>query len=89
VPASDIDILVVYRSLPASMIERGRVKVELLEKAGIPYYEDVHIELITERDMWYYKRRCSQERPQLSRSWSSLSPFSLNAGIPLGGGSRP
>jgi len=31
------------------------MRVELLEKAGIPYYEDVHIELITERDMWYYK----------------------------------
>jgi len=55
VPASDIDILVVCRNLPNSMLERGRMKAELLEKAGIPYYEDVHIELITERDMWYYK----------------------------------
>jgi len=55
VPASDIDILVVCRNLPSSMLERGRIKAELLEKAGIPYYEDVHIELITERDTWYYK----------------------------------
>jgi len=55
VPASDIDILVVCRSLPPTMLERGRVKAELLERASIPYYEDVHIELITERDMWYYR----------------------------------
>ncbi|MCE4612636.1 MAG: nucleotidyltransferase domain-containing protein [Desulfurococcales archaeon] len=57
VQASDIDILVVYRELPASMLERGRMKAEILEKAGIPVEEDVHIELVGERDAWFYLER--------------------------------
>ena len=57
VQASDIDILVVCRELPASMLERGRMKAEMLEKAGIPVEEDVHIELVGEVDAWFYLER--------------------------------
>jgi len=53
-PASDIDILVTCRDLPKSMLERGKLKAEILEKAGIPDYEDVHIELVEEKNKWYY-----------------------------------
>ncbi|MEM4970934.1 MAG: nucleotidyltransferase domain-containing protein [Sulfolobales archaeon] len=56
VPASDIDILVVCRNLPASMLERGKMKAEILEKAGVEDYEDVHIELITEDLAWFYRK---------------------------------
>jgi len=54
VPSSDVDILVVCKKLPRSMLERGKIKAWILEKAGIPDYEDVHIELVEEKDKWYY-----------------------------------
>jgi len=54
IPASDIDILIVCKKLPKSMLERGRIKAWIFEKAGIPDYEDVHIELVEEKDKWYY-----------------------------------
>ncbi len=53
-PSSDIDILVICKKLPRSMLERGKIKAEIMEKASVPQCEDVHIELISEREQWYY-----------------------------------
>ncbi len=62
VRSSDVDILVVCRELPGSMVERGRIKVEILEKAGIPWFEDVHIELVEEGYEWFYMRAQGSKR---------------------------
>ena len=57
VPASDVDILVVCRTLPQSMLERGRIKAKIMDEAGIDMCSDVHIELVTEDYAKYYLRK--------------------------------
>lgn len=53
-PSSDIDVLIVCRELPKSMIDRGRLKTLIEDKAGLPPINNVHIELVTEELAKYY-----------------------------------
>ncbi len=53
-PASDVDILVVCKELSKSMLDRGKIVAEILERAGVPDYEDAHLLLIDEEELPYY-----------------------------------
>ncbi len=46
IASSDIDILIVARNLPKSMIKRSELKEEILEKAGLPTIHPFEIHLV-------------------------------------------
>lgn len=54
VPASDVDILVICKTLPRSMLEVGRMKAEIMKRAGIDTCSNVHIEIVAEEYAKYY-----------------------------------
>ena len=57
IPASDIDILVICKTLPQSMLEIGRIKAEIMDGANIDICSNVHIEIVTEDYAKYYLRK--------------------------------
>ncbi|MEL9941095.1 MAG: nucleotidyltransferase domain-containing protein [Ignisphaera sp.] len=56
-PASDIDILVICKTLPQSMLEIGRIKAEIMDRANIDICSNVHIEIVAEDYAKYYLRK--------------------------------
>ena len=48
---SDVDILLVCKTLPDSMKERGELKAKLEEVAGLPLYHPFEIHLATEQEV--------------------------------------
>ena len=55
-PVSDIDILIICKTLPNSMLEIGKMKAEIMDRANIDICSNVHIEIVTEEYAKYYLR---------------------------------
>ena len=66
VPVSDIDILVICKTLPHSMLEIGKMKAEIMDRANIDVCSDVHIELVTESYAKYYLHKQSNTSVEMN-----------------------
>ena len=53
---SDVDILVVSNLIPEKLTERSEMKVDIYEKAGLPFYHPFEIHLVNEKEQEWYKR---------------------------------
>ncbi|MBC7091896.1 MAG: nucleotidyltransferase domain-containing protein [Nitrososphaeria archaeon] len=57
VGGSDIDILIVSKSVPENNIKRAEIKVEIEKLAGLPYYHPFELHLANENEQkWYFDR---------------------------------
>ncbi len=60
VASSDIDILVVSEEIPEGLFDRGRVKVEIERRAGLPYYHPFEFHLVKPEESEEYLRRAGK-----------------------------
>ncbi|MEM4229421.1 MAG: nucleotidyltransferase domain-containing protein [Thermoproteota archaeon] len=51
---SDIDILIMAKELPNSLIERVKIKMDILEEAGLPLVHPFEIHLVNEDEAEIY-----------------------------------
>ncbi len=54
---SDIDVLIVSKSVPKSGLERAALKVKIEESAALPPYHPFELHIVDEEEAeWYFKR---------------------------------
>ncbi len=54
---SDIDVLIVSKSMPKSNLERAGIKLRIEELAGLPPYHPFELHLADEKEAeWYFRR---------------------------------
>lgn len=57
VASSDVDVLVVSDRVPESMLERGALKVEIEDAAGLPVYHPFELHFVKpDEAMHYFKK---------------------------------
>ena len=56
VAGSDIDVLIISKSMPKSNIERSRIKIKIEELSKLPWHHPFEIHLADEEEAkWYFK----------------------------------
>ncbi len=61
VASSDIDVLIVARDLPKSLIKRSEVKEEIVRESGLPLIHPFEIHLVNEEEARIYFRHIGRE----------------------------
>ncbi|MEZ0345273.1 MAG: nucleotidyltransferase domain-containing protein [Infirmifilum sp.] len=61
IDSSDVDILIVAKGLPRSLVERSELKERIIEKSGLPLIHPFEIHLVDEDEAKIYFRHIGEK----------------------------